>query len=332
MVQKMIRTIDKLTYYAERKGLLYGIIRYMVKNKEYIDGNPILTSKFYSYFYNLPTEQYEEELQQQIRVFFSEKLDAENISDPKSFNEKIQWLKIHAINKDIIKLVDKYDVRNWVEKRVGKEYLIPIVGGPWKTSDEIDFSKLPEKYVLKANHGSGMNRVVCGAEYKAQKDIRKVADCWLHTLFGWKGIENQYFKIDRKVYAEQYIEQDDGNLLDYKIHCFNGEPKIIQVIGNRDLVQHTAKEAFFDIEWNRNDLMYHTYEQYDKLPERPKKLDELLWAARKLSQGFKYVRVDMYVLDEGIKFGEMTFTPAIGFGEWPNGDNNNYVGDWIDIS
>lgn len=237
---------------------------------------------------------------------------------PKTFNQKIQWLKIYDTTPEKTRLADKYLVREWVEEKIGQEYLVPLLG-VWESAEEIDFEMLPERFCLKANHGSGMNYVVYSKSSLTESEknrIRKIANVWMNIPFYAKMLEFQYRDIPRRIIAEQYIEEMDGNLLDYKIHCFNGVPRIIQVIGDRCLAEHTAKEAYFDTEWNRNDLMYNTYEQYEQSPEKPKNLDEMLRIAQVLSRDFIYVRVDLYDIDGKIKFGEMTFTPAAGYGTW----------------
>ena len=144
-------------------------------------------------------------------------------------------------------------------------------------------------------------------------------------------LELQYRDIKHRIIAEEYIEQSGRNLFDYKVHVFNGEPKIIQVIGDRDFENHTAKECFMTTEWISQNLMSHAYKKYDVPPEKPSNLSEMLDIARLLGSGFRYVRVDLYNLDGQIKFGEMTFTPASGYGKW-DGDEQYLVGSWIDLS
>lgn len=285
--------------------------------------------KFYGfkvkyYYLKLKKEQYHDEL---IKW-----LDSLNIHDdvdnPHNFNEKIHYLKLYD-NSDIkSELSDKFAVRKWIVRNFGEEYLIPLVG-VWNNVDDIDFDSLPESFCLKANHGSNMNLIVRNKDELDIKRTKKILKEWNAYNFGWEGFELQYVHIPRKIIAEQYIKQMDGNLLDYKIHCFHGIPKIIQVIGDRDSATHSGKEAFYDIEWNRCDLMYHTYEQYECDIEKPKQYEEMLRLAKEMSKEFRYVRVDLYEISGQVKFGELTFTPTNGIGLWPNEDANNLVGSWI---
>lgn len=263
------------------------------------------------YYTNLAPEKYEAELKDWLKSLnFND-----DISNPQTFNGKIQWLKIHDILPIKTKLADKYAVREWVEKEIGAQYLIPIIA-VWDKVEDIDISLLPEQFVLKSTTGSGRNYIVRDKSKCNWDDIKKTLNLWQKYSFGWDGFELQYINIPRKIIAEQYIEQIDGNLYDYKIHCFHGEPKLIQVIGDRNLEEHTGKANFYSIEWEKTALHCRTYNQYEKDIPKPNKLSEMLNLARILSKDFKYVRVDLYNINEDIKFGEMTFTPANGMDIW----------------
>lgn len=256
-----------------------------------------------------------------------EKLDLDN---PRTFNEKIQWLKLYDTTPEKTRLADKYLVREWVKEKIGEEYLVPLLGA-WDRFDDIDFNALPNQFALKCNHGSGMNIVV---KDKGKMDIARAKaqfDAWMKTNFAFvNGLELQYRDIPRKIIAEKYMEQFDRGLTDYKIHVFHGEPKIIHVIGDRDLQKHTARECFLTVAWEAEELMYHTYDMYEEIPPKPEKLDEMLETARILGKDFKYVRVDLYDLDGSIRFGEMTFTPASGFGKWRSSRQLS-VDSWITL-
>ena len=239
-----------------------------------------------------------------------------NIKSPQTFNEKIQWIKIYDSTEIKSRLTDKYFVREWVKEKIGESYLIPLLG-VWNNFKEINFADLPQSFVLKANHGSGMNIIV---KDKSRMDLGGVENrfsLWMSQNFAYIGLELQYLNIERKIIAEEFIENRSGNLYDYKIFCFNGIPQFIQIIGDREHQKHTAKEAFYDTKWEKQDFTSDIYPQYEEPINRPKKLPEMLSIASKLSQGFAHVRVDLYELDNGdIKFGEMTFTPASGFVQW----------------
>ena len=238
-----------------------------------------------------------------------------NLDNPKSFNELMQWIKIYDNSPLKTELTDKYLVREWISKTIGSKYLIPLLG-VWDRFDEIDFASLPDAFVLKCNHGCFYNLVVKNKRELNLKKTKRIFDKWMKTNFAFNTLELQYRDIPRKIIAEKYVEQIDGKLLDYKIHVFHGEPKIIQVIGDRNFEKHTAKECFFTTTWEIIDVPLHTYNSYDYIPPKPDNLNEMLSIARTLGKEFRYVRVDLYDLDGEIKFGEMTFTPASGYARW----------------
>lgn len=256
-----------------------------------------------------------------------EKLDLEN---PKGFNQKIQWIKINDFSEKKTILSDKYLVREWIKETIGEKYLVKQYNA-WDNIGDIDFNSLPNQFVLKSNHGSAMNIVVKNKKSINYKKTLKKMKYWLKTPYDLSGLEEQYYAIPRKIIAEEYIEQEDGDLYDYKIHCFNGEPKLIQVIGERNLIKHTGKEAFFNTKWENDASMYRTYGTFLKIPKKPEKLNEMLEISKKLSKGFKYVRVDLYYVKGEIKFGEMTFTPASGIGHFSDKQHDLQLGEWIKL-
>lgn len=183
----------------------------------------------------------------------------------------------------------------------------------WDSFDEINFGELPDKFVLKANHGSGMNLIVKDKSRLNMAKAKKMISEWMNTPYAYSnGFELQYKNIPRKIIAEQYIEEMDGNLYDYKIHCFMGKPTYIQVIGDRNMEKHTGFQGFFDTNWNLQDFTEGSYPVYGRKLPRPGKLGEMLGIAEKLAREFQYVRVDLYCIEDNIKFGELTFTPASG--------------------
>ena len=242
-----------------------------------------------------------------------------NIKNPQTLTEKIQWLKIYDSTPLKTRLADKYLVREYVKEKVGDKYLIPLLGA-WDSFDEIDFSKLPEKFVLKTNHASGQNIVVKNKSLFDIAGAKAKFDKWLAECPQvYSFYELHYRDIPRKIIAEEYIEQVDGNLYDYKIHCFNGKAVFTEVIGNRNLELHTGMEAFYTREWEKMDMVDRTYPIYENSIECPRNWKKMLEMAEILAGGLCYVRVDLYnilqndAVGDGILFGEMTFSPASGF-------------------
>lgn len=227
------------------------------------------------------------------------------------------------------KLTDKYLVREWVQEKIGQKYLIPLIG-VFDSLDEIDINKLPEKFVMKTNHGSGCNMIVKNKNELNWSEVEKNFNKWMSINFAWmQGLELQYKDIKPIILVEHYIENNGNNLFDYKFYCFNGKAKYIQVIGNRNINKHFAQEAFYSVEWKMQDFTL-TYPRYENDIDKPKNLKEMIKIAEELAKDFIYVRVDLYELDDGaIKFGEMTFTPASGFDNWKPKKMNYILGDMI---
>lgn len=200
--------------------------------------------KRYAYYASLDSSKYPTELARWYESVIGTPLDLEN---PQTFNEKIQWLKMYDSTSLKTRLTDKYLVREWVAEKIGERYLIPLLG-VWGTFNEIDFDTLPNQFVLKANHGSGWNVIVKDKFTLNKVDAKAKFDEWIKLNYAYiAGLELHYKDIVPKIIAEKYIENDEGGVYDYKIHCFNGKPMYIHYIGDR--AYHTAKEAFFDTEW-----------------------------------------------------------------------------------
>lgn len=235
-----------------------------------------------------------------------------NLDNPVTYMEKMQWRKLYDRNPMYSLLTNKIKVKEWVEETAGKKYVIPTIK-TWKDPKQIDFSQLPKQFVLKTNNGSGTVIVVKDKEKIDKRVTREQLDYWLKIPFGlFHGFELQYIEIEPMILAEQFIEEMSGNLYDYKIHCFHGEPKFIDVMGDRDISSHKGYNNTFDINWNKLDWTFETYPYFPYEVAKPKHLNEMLDLARVLSKQFDYVRVDLYDLEDRILFGEMTFTPSGG--------------------
>lgn len=231
-----------------------------------------------------------------------------DLKHPKTFNEKIQWLKLYDSTPLKTKLADKYLVRNWVKEKIGEEYLIPLLG-VWKKFDDIDFDKLPNQFVLKTNHGSGMNIIVKDKSKFDKKDAKQKFDKWLKINYAFKfGFELHYKNIKPLIIAEKYLENINGETKDYKFLCFDGEPKCIWVDSDR-YSEH--KRNVFDLNWNEQKITFHNYEQA-KFIEKPVNLEKMTELSKILSEGFKHVRVDFYEVNNKVYFGEVTFTSSSG--------------------
>ncbi len=265
-----------------------------------------------------------------MRWFQKEKGYAFDPASPSNYNEKIQWLKLYDTTPLKTRLSDKVLVRDWVSERVGDTYLIPLLG-VWDSFEEIDFNTLPDKFVLKTNHGSGWNMVVPDKAALDKRSASRKFRRWLGTNFAFlEGLELQYRDIVPKLLAEEFIENGGNNLYDYKIHCFSGEPKLIEYIGDR--LSGDPRELYLDPEWKRVPQTDGVYPRYGETPPKPEQLPEMLRIAKALSRDFCYVRVDLYLPDDGrIRFGEMTFTPGSGKYNWDPPEYNRIMGEMITL-
>lgn len=279
----------------------------------------------YKFYKDLLPSQYEAELKRWYKQIMNKDLDLDN---PKTFNEKIQWMKLYDCTDLKTQLSDKYLVRDWVASKIGEQYLIPIYG-VWDSFDQIDFEQLPKKFVLKANHGCGWNIIVQNKNELDKKIAKKRMDTWMATNFAFKaGLELQYMNISPKIIAEEYLENENDDLYDYKVFCFNGKAESIMYLSNR---QHGLRMSFFDLDWNRLPFVYNYPPNKQDIP-RPQNLKRMINLAEKLAEGFAHVRVDFYVLNDGsIKFGEMTFTSLSGTCKWSPPEQDCVYGDLIEL-
>lgn len=258
-----------------------------------------------------------------------------NLKNPKTFNEKIQWLKLYDSTPLKTQLADKYLVRDWVKEKIGEEYLIPLLG-VYDNFDEIDFDKLPNQFVIKCNHGCGYNIIVTDKSTLDKNEAKEKITKWMNEDFAFKnGLELHYSNIQRKIIIEEYIENANGDLYDYKFWCFNGNVEYIQFLSERNT--NGLKMAFYDKNWNKQNFVY-SYPLDEKNIEKPNNLETMIELAEKLSKDFQHVRVDFYRLNNGkIYFGEMTFTSCSGTCKWAekerliDGCTNGYLGEKIEL-
>ena len=246
---------------------------------------------------------------------------------PKSFNEKLQWLKLHDRQDWYWKLADKVEARRHVAEIIGKEYLIPLIG-IYSHVNDIDFEKLPDQFVLKCSHDSG-SAIVCTD--KSRWDI-ETAKAFLRKKmkqnFYYPYREYPYKTITPRILCETYLPSK-GTIapVDYKFLCFGGSPKLIQVDTGR-FANHARIVMYPD--WTQAPIQLGVHPNAGSL-ERPQLLDKMLELATRLSSGFRFMRVDFYISDNRIYFGELTFYKSSGFSTITPHEQCLLMGDWIDI-
>lgn len=298
-------------------------MNYLMKKyiKNFIN-NPVARMNYLSVlgFYRKMSD--EEYLKRKFKLCIGPELNLEN---PQTFNEKLQWLKIYDHNPEYTKMVDKYEVKAYVAKKIGKEYIIPTLG-VWDSFDKIDFDTLPEQFVLKCTHDSG-GVVICKdkSEFDRKEAKRKLNKC-LHRNYYWTGREWPYKDVKPRILAEEYLEDAS---CDYKIMCFNGEAKCSFVCSER-YSGDGLKVTFFDRNWNKMPFERH-YPNSSKIMKKPDQYDQMIILAERLSAEIPFVRVDFYESNKKLYFGEMTFYPGSGFEEFTPESADFMMGEWLEL-
>ena len=233
-----------------------------------------------------------------------------HLDNPKTMNEKLQWLKLYNRKPEYTQMVDKVLAKHYVANVIGEKYIVPTLG-VWNHFDEIDFDQLPNRFVLKTNHGGGSTGVVICKDKTIfdRKSAKKKLEESLKSDISRSKIEWPYRNINRKILAEVYLGDD---LTDYKFYCFDGEAGVVLNCIERQTGH--PKFYFFDKDWNLRRLNKRGKEAPEgfTLP-KPEGMDEMFEMAAKLSEGLPYARVDLYNVEGKIYFGEITLFPASGF-------------------
>lgn len=249
-----------------------------------------------------------------------------NLKNPKTFNEKLQWLKLYDRNPAYTQMVDKYAVRDYIKNTIGEEYLIPLLG-VWDSFEEIDFDTLPNQFVLKTNHDSG-TVIICKDKNRFDiGDARKKITRALRKNYYYSGREWPYKNVKPKIIAEKYLVDESGvELKDYKIFAFDGSVKLIQVDFDR-FGNH--RRNIYTPEWEYISLSILYPSDPSVQIDRPLPLQNLLNLASILSKGIPHVRTDFYVVHDRIYFGELTFYHGSGYEPFNPDSWNEKMGNWI---
>lgn len=233
-----------------------------------------------------------------------------NLKNPEYFGEKIQWIKLYGNLEKYSKFVDKYEVREFIKETIGEKYLNKIYG-VYNNPSEIDFTKLPDRFVIKITNGSEGN-IICRDKSKLNIDdtIKKLSK-WQKEKFYKYTKEMQYKYVKSRIICEEYLEDETGSLRDFKFHCFDGTPRVLKVDTDR-FSGH--KENYYDTDWNEIGII-------GRCPRggeisKPSNLDEMINVCKILSNNFHYVRVDLYLVHGNIYFGELTLTSYNGTDPW----------------
>ena len=251
-----------------------------------------------------------------------------NLENPKTFSEKQQWLKLNYHNPLMTICADKQKVRAYLMDKGYKNILSNIIGY-YKSLDEVIIENLPNKFVLKAAHGSGWNLIVNDKRKVSWKPWKKIMQCWLDDNIFWPGREWPYKNMPAGIICEEYMEDKSGQLMDYKFFCFNGEVKFVQANKGRDTNEHA--QNFYDLDWN----ILPFGKDLEPLPhiniEQPESLKEMISIAKDLSKDFPFVRVDLYEVNGKVIFGEMTFFPKSGLPDFTPIKYDAIIGDMLKL-
>lgn len=267
-------------------------------------------------------------------VFLKKKFKAKmgkelDLVHPKTFNEKLQWLKLYDRRPEYIAMVDKYEVKNYVSKCIGEEYIIPTLG-VWDTFDEINFDELPNQFVLKCTHDSGGLVIVKDKSQMNKKAAKRKIERCIKKNYFYVGREWPYKDVKPRIIAEKYMEDRGEELVDYKVHNFNGVPRVILACRDRFKESGLTEDFYLD-NWEHIDVKRPGIPNAEEALDQPEELKEMLGLAEKLSKDMSFVRTDFYTINKKIYFGEITFYPASGFSSFEPKQYDEVFGDWMQL-
>ena len=264
-----------------------------------------------------------------IKYYLTMKMKLD-LSNPQTFNEKMQWLKLNDRKPEYTNMVDKYEAKEYVKNIIGEQYIIPTLG-VWDKFDDIEFEKLPNKFVLKPTHTSG-NIYICKDKSNIDyKELKKIINYWQKRKYYYYHREWPYKNVKPRIIAEKYMATvKQPELVDYKFFCFNGEPKFLYV--SEGLSDHsTAKISFADMDYKLAEFHRSDYESFNKLPDKPLNFAKMKELARKLSYNIPFVRTDFYEIEGKIYFGELTFYPCTGYIPFDPEKYDKILGDMLEL-
>jgi len=277
---------------------LYRIYRYIIKK---------INLKKYEKYSKYDYEQMEEKLSEMYYTHQNKRLNWNNLE---TYTEKMQWAKLYDNDSLKEKLSDKYKVRSWVSNKIGDEYLIPLLG-VWEKFNDIDFNSLPNKFVLKTNHGTKTNLIVENKNKLNKRKAKKLFDYWMKVNYGYRfGFQLHYSNIKPLIIAEKFVQDKNGELNDYRFMCFDGTPYYCLV---DDGTHKNHKRNIYNMKWELQSWNQGGFKNTAQPMKKPINYNNMVLIAKQLSENFPHVRVDLYNVDGKIYFGEMTFTNSSGF-------------------
>ena len=329
---------DSKNYFDKIKllFLLFIIILFLVLNLYPKQNNSLLLKKAFKVLQN----------EKEINLYFKNKTDfyfqkrlkflndfgfKYNESNLKTFQEKLNYLMIHESPEYKADIVDKIKIHEYSKKVLGKDICPPILK-IYDNVSEININELPDKFVLKCNHGSGMNIICKDKKNFNLENAKSKLNNWMNINYGLNTREFQYIFIEKKIFAAQYLID---NIIDYEVYCFNGKPKFVRVHKLLDERSHVTLHNYYDLNWNLTDIetgLNHYIRDPNIKIEKPNNLNLMLDYAIKLTKDFVFVRVDFYEINNTVFLSELTFTPSNCLNKFKNEEQRLYLGNLLDIT
>ena len=277
-----------------------------------------------------------------------------NLKNPKTYNEKIQWLKLYNRNPLYTSLVDKVEVKKYVDDILGPGHTFPLLGS-WEKPEDIEWDKLPNEFVLKCNHNSAVGMAICKDKVKGlytkahggdkifitKDQVIEGLHEGLAQNFYLGGREWPYKNVKPRIIAEKFMSNDNSNsinntdlpsdLIDYKFYCFNGKPELLYV--SKGLENHkTARISFLSLDWKFAPYCRTDYTPFEDLPLMPENYNKMIELAKLLSAGHSFLRVDLYEVNKHVYFSELTFSPCSGFLPFGSREQDNMMGSLLKLN
>ena len=248
-----------------------------------------------------------------------------DLDHPQSFNEKIQWLKLYDRRPEYTKMVDKIEAKKYVASMIGEEHIIPTLA-VYDSVEEIDYDRLPDKFVLKCSHDSG-SIAICKDKASFDKaEAEQILKRGLKINYYWRTREWPYKDVKPRILAEKYVTEDGVRITDYKFFCFNGVPKFLYISKGLGMI------SFVTLDWQFMPFHRSDFPPFKVLPDKPSMFDEMIALAGQLSKGYPFVRVDLYQVGHTVLFSELTLHPGGGMLPFEPKEWDYKVGQWLDIS
>ena len=264
-----------------------------------------------------------------LKMFFRLRMKQKlNLKDPKSFSEKLQWLKLYDRNPLYTTMVDKYNVKEYVSSIIGKDRVIPALG-VWDKFSDIDFDSLPDQFVLKCTHDSGGIAICRNKKEFDFNKAKKVLERSLRRNYFYYGREWPYKNVKPRIVAEMYMEDKNSKgLSDYKFYCFNGEPKFLYVSSGME--NHMmARVSYVSLDWTPEPFGRTDYKAFDKLPPKPINFEEMKLLAKRLAKDISFARIDFYEINGKVYFGEITLFPGSGYSIFNPKEWDAKIGEYL---